>query len=35
VLSDASGIGALGFERVNDQGNRWTFPVLVGAFVKF
>jgi hypothetical protein len=35
VLSDVSGVGSLGLERVNDQGNRWTFPVLVGAFVKF
>ena len=35
VLSDQSGIGSLGFERINDQGNRFTFPVLVGAFVKF
>jgi hypothetical protein len=35
VLSDVSGLGSLGFERINDQGNRWTFPVLVGAFVRF
>lgn len=35
VLSDTSGIGSLGFERLNDQGNRWTFPILVGAFAKF
>jgi hypothetical protein len=35
VLSDQSGIGSVGFERINDQGNRFTFPVLVGAFVKF
>ena len=35
VLSDESGIGSLGFERINDQGNRWTFPIMVGAFVKF
>ncbi len=35
VLSDQSGIGTVGFERVNDVGNRWTLPILVGAFVKF
>lgn len=35
VLSDQSGIGSLGFERVNDQGNRWTLPIMVGAYVKF
>ena len=35
VLSDVSGIGSLGFDRINDQGNRWTFPIMAGAFVKF
>jgi hypothetical protein len=35
VLSDVSGLGSLGFERINDQGNRWTFPIMAGAFVKF
>ena len=35
VLSDESGIGSLGLERINDRGNRFTFPVMVGAFVKF
>jgi len=35
VLSDQSGIGTLGFERVNDVGNRWTLPILAGAYVKF
>jgi hypothetical protein len=35
VLSDQSGIGTLGFERVNDVGNRWTLPLLAGVYVKF
>jgi hypothetical protein len=35
VLADVSSIGSLGFERINDQGNRWTFPIMAGAFVKF
>jgi hypothetical protein len=35
VLSDQAGIGTVGFERINDVGNRWTLPVLVGAYVKF
>jgi hypothetical protein len=35
VLSDVSGLGSLGFDRINDQGNRWTFPIMAGAFVKF
>jgi len=34
-LSDQSGIGTVGFERINDAGNRWTFPVLAGVYVKF
>jgi hypothetical protein len=35
VLSDQSGIGTVGFERINDAGNRWTFPLMGGVFVKF
>jgi hypothetical protein len=35
VLSDQAGLGTLGFERVNDVGNRWTLPVLTGIYVKF
>jgi hypothetical protein len=35
VLSDAAGIGSLGFERVNDVGNRWTLPIMAGVYVKF
>jgi len=35
VLSDQAGIGTVGFERINDVGNRWTLPVLVGAYFKF
>jgi hypothetical protein len=35
VLSDQSGIGTVGFERINDVGNRWTLPVLGGVYVKF
>jgi hypothetical protein len=35
VLSDQSGIGTLGFDRVNDTGNRWSLPVLGGVYVKF
>jgi hypothetical protein len=35
VLSDQSGIGTVGFERINDVGNRWTFPIMAGAYVKF
>jgi hypothetical protein len=34
-LSDQSGIGTVGFERINDVGNRWTVPILAGAYVKF
>jgi hypothetical protein len=34
-LSDQSGIGTVGFERINDGGNRWTLPILVGAYAKF
>jgi hypothetical protein len=35
VLSDQSGIGTLGFERVNNKGNRFTLPIMVGAYYKF
>jgi hypothetical protein len=35
VLSDRSGIGHIGFERINDVGNRWTLPVMTGVYVKF
>ena len=35
VLSDRSGIGTIGFERINDTGNRWTLPVMAGVYVKF
>jgi hypothetical protein len=35
VMSDQSGIGTVGFERINDVGNRWTLPILAGAYVKF
>lgn len=35
VLSDASGIGTLGFERINNAGNRWTLPFMGGIYVKF
>ena len=35
VLSDRSGIGNIGFERINDVGNRWTLPVMTGVYVKF
>jgi hypothetical protein len=35
VLSDQSGIGTVGFERINDVGNRWTVPIMGGVFVKF
>jgi hypothetical protein len=35
VLSDQSGIGTVGFERINDVGNRWTLPVMAGVYVKF
>ena len=35
VLSDQAGIGQVGFERINDVGNRWTVPVMGGVFVKF
>ena len=35
VLSDSAGLGTLGWERVNDVGNRWTLPVLTGIYVKF
>jgi hypothetical protein len=35
VLSDAAGIGSVGFERINDAGNRWTLPIMAGVYVKF
>jgi hypothetical protein len=35
VLSDQAGIGIVGFERINDVGNRWTVPIMGGVFVKF
>ena len=35
VLSDQSGIGTVGFERINDVGNRWTLPIMAGAYLKF
>jgi hypothetical protein len=35
LLSDESGVGTLGFERINDTGNRWTFPIMGGVYVKF
>lgn len=35
VLSDRSGIGAIGFERINNTGNRWTLPLMGGVYVKF
>jgi hypothetical protein len=35
VLSDQSGIGTVGFERINDVGNRWTLPILGGVYAKF
>jgi hypothetical protein len=35
VLSDAAGIGTVGFERINDTGNRWTLPFSGGIYVKF
>ena len=34
-LSDQSGIGTLGFERVNNVGSRLTLPMLVGVYAKF
>jgi hypothetical protein len=34
-LSDESGIGTLGFERVNDTGNRMTLPIMGGVYYKF
>jgi len=34
-LSDQSGIGTVGFERINDVGNRWTLPIMGGVYVKF
>lgn len=35
VLSDQSGIGTVGFERINDVGNRMTLPIMGGVYVKF
>jgi hypothetical protein len=34
-LSDQSGIGTVGFERINNKGNRWTLPVMTGIGFKF
>jgi outer membrane protein W len=34
-LADQSGIGTVGFERINDVGDRWTVPILGGVHVKF
>lgn len=34
-ISDQSGIGTVGFERINDAGNRWTVPILGGVYLKF
>ena len=35
VLSDQSGIGTIGFERINNAGNRITLPIMGGIYVKF
>jgi hypothetical protein len=35
LLSDAAGLGTLGFDRVNDTGNRWSLPYMGGVYVKF
>ena len=35
VLSDQSGIGTVGFERINNAGNRMTLPIMGGVYVKF
>jgi hypothetical protein len=35
VLSDEVGIGTLGFERINNVGNRWSLPIMGGVFLKF
>jgi hypothetical protein len=35
VLSDESGIGTVGFERINNVGNRWSLPIMAGAYLKF
>jgi hypothetical protein len=34
-LSDKSGLGALGFERINNAGNKWAVPVTAGVYWKF
>ena len=34
-LSDQAGIGMVGFERINSVGNRWTIPIMAGAYFKF
>jgi hypothetical protein len=34
-ISDQSGIGTVGFERINDVGNRWTVPIMGGVYFKF
>lgn len=35
VLSDEAGIGTLGFERINNVGNRWSLPIMGGIVLKF
>jgi hypothetical protein len=35
VLSDQAGLGTLGFDRINDTGNRWTLPLTGGVYFKF
>lgn len=35
VLKDEAGIGIVGFERINNVGNRWSLPVMGGVFLKF
>ena len=35
VLSDEAGIGTVGFERINDRGNRYTLPIMAGVYFKF
>ena len=34
-LSDEAGIGTVGFERINDTGNRWTVPIMAGIYFRF
>jgi hypothetical protein len=35
TLSDVAGLGQVSFERINDTGDRWTLPMMVGVHVKF